>query len=109
MTDTIGLRPVFGSLTVESGVAYYSYPGSQTDESYAELYVAPSYAVTDKLTLGVNVYYAPNYYRTGAWENYNSVTGKYDLGGGWLVIRRTRPPGFWHDQPHDHVARDQVA
>ena len=56
MTDTIGLRPVFGSLTVEAGVAYYSYPGSQTDESYAELYVAPSYAVTDKLTLGVNAY-----------------------------------------------------
>ena len=35
---------VSGSLTVEAGVAYYSYPGSATDESYIEFYVAPSYA-----------------------------------------------------------------
>ncbi len=94
MTDTIGLRQVFGSLTIEGGVAYYSYPGSRIDESYPELYVAPSYAVSDKLTLGVNVYYASNYYRTGAWENYNSVTGKYDLGKGWLLSGELGRQGF---------------
>jgi len=31
MTNTIGLRPTFGKLTVESGFAYYSYPRSAED------------------------------------------------------------------------------
>jgi uncharacterized protein (TIGR02001 family) len=82
MTSTLGMRPEFGKLAVEAGVGHYMYPGSQVDESYAELYVAPAYALTPKLTLGLNVYYGPNYYRTGAWENYDSVSGKYDLGHG---------------------------
>ena len=45
MTDYAGIRPVFGPLTVETGVAYYSYPGSAIDISYPEYYVAPSYAL----------------------------------------------------------------
>jgi uncharacterized protein (TIGR02001 family) len=98
MTDTLGLRPVFGKLTVENGVSYYSYPGSTTDESYAELYLSPSYVI-DKLTLGVNFYYAPNYYRTGAWENYNSVTGKYDLGSGWQLSGELGRQGFGTTNP----------
>src|ERR1700733_5999907 len=85
LTDTIWLRPVFGKLTVETGLAYYSYPGSAEDLSYAEIYFAPSYAVTPKLTLGASIYYGPNYYRSGAWENYNAVSGKYDLGHGLSV------------------------
>jgi uncharacterized protein (TIGR02001 family) len=85
LTDTIGLRPTFGKLTVETGLAYYSYPGSAEDLSYAEVYFAPSYAVTPKLTLGAGIYYGPNYYRSGAWENYNAVSGKYDLGHGLSV------------------------
>jgi uncharacterized protein (TIGR02001 family) len=101
MTDTIGLRPAIGSLTLEAGVAYYSYPGSAIDESYPELYVAPSYNVTSKLTVGVNLYYAPNYYRTGAWENYNAVTGKYDLGSGWLFSAEFGRQGFGTTNPMD--------
>jgi uncharacterized protein (TIGR02001 family) len=85
LTDTIGLRPTFGKLTLETGLAYYSYPGSAEDLSYAEIYFAPSYAVTPKLTLGAGIYYGPDYYRSGAWENYNAVTGKYDFGHGLTV------------------------
>src|SRR5262245_46307798 len=33
MTDYAGIRPVFGPLTVETGVAYYSYPGITIDIS----------------------------------------------------------------------------
>jgi uncharacterized protein (TIGR02001 family) len=98
MTDTIGLRPVIKSLTVEAGVGYYTYPGSATDESYPELYVAPSYT-KDKLTLGVSLYYASNYYRTGAWENYNSVSAKYDLGSGFLVSAELGRQGFGTTNP----------
>jgi uncharacterized protein (TIGR02001 family) len=85
LTSTIGLRPTFGKLTLETGLAYYSYPGSAEDLSYAEIYFAPSYAVTPKLTLGAGIYYGPDYYRSGAWENYNAVTGKYDFGHGLTV------------------------
>ena len=84
MTNTIGLRPTFGKLTVESGFAYYSYPRSAQDLSYGEIYLAPSYEITSKLTLGLNTYYGPNYYRSGAWENYNAVSGKYDFGHGLI-------------------------
>ena len=83
MTDTLGLRRTFGALTMETGVGIYSYPGLANDPSYAEAYLAPSYAVTKKLTVGLNVYYAPDYYRMGAWENYNSLTAKYDIGWGF--------------------------
>jgi hypothetical protein len=36
MTDYAGIRPVFGPITAETGVAYYSYPGSVIDTSYFE-------------------------------------------------------------------------
>jgi uncharacterized protein (TIGR02001 family) len=82
MTDTVGLRRTFGKLTVETGGAIYSYPGGANDPSYAEVYVSPTYAVMEKFTVGLNVFYAPDYYRMGAWENYNSFTAKYDIGWG---------------------------
>ena len=82
MTDTLGLRRAFGGLTIETGGAIYSYPFFSTDPSYAEVYLSPSYTVTKQLTVGVNVFYAPDYYRMGAWENYNSLAAKYDIGWG---------------------------
>ena len=82
MTDTLGLRRAFGALAVETGGAIYSYPGAANDPSYAEVYVSPSYTVTKQLTIGLNVFYAPDYYRMGAWENYNSLTAKYEIGWG---------------------------
>jgi uncharacterized protein (TIGR02001 family) len=85
MTDSAGLRPVFGSLTFEVGAEYYSYPGSEIDVDYVEFYAAPTYALSSKLTLGLNAYYAPDYDRTGAWENYNSGTLKYQLDSNWSV------------------------
>lgn len=82
MTDTLGLRRAFAGLTIETGGAIYSYPFFTTDPSYAEVYLSPSFTVTKQLTVGVNVFYAPDYYRMGAWENYNSLAAKYDIGWG---------------------------
>ncbi len=82
MTDTVGIRPAIGPVTIETGLAYYSYPGGANDPAYPEFYVAPTYAVTPKLTVALNVYYAPDYYRMGFWENYDSITAKYDIGWG---------------------------
>ena len=85
MTNYAGIRPKFGPLTVETGVAYFSYPGSTIDVSYPEFYVAPSYALSPKLTVGVSAYYAPDYSRTGAWENYDSINAKYTFDSGLSV------------------------
>ena len=82
MTDTLGLRRAFAGLTIETGGAIYSYPFFTTDPSYAEVYLSPSFTVTKQLTVGVNVFYTPDYYRMGAWENYNSLAAKYDIGWG---------------------------
>jgi uncharacterized protein (TIGR02001 family) len=82
MTDTVGLRRAFDALTVETGGAIYSYPGFANDPSYAEVYFSPSYKVAKNLTVGLNVFYAPDYYRMGVWENYNSLALKYDIGWG---------------------------
>ena len=85
MTDYAGIRPVFGPITVETGVAYYSYPGSVIDVSYPEYYVAPKYALSSKFTIEVNVYYAPDYSRTGAWENFDSIDAKYTFDSGLAI------------------------
>jgi uncharacterized protein (TIGR02001 family) len=85
VTDYAGFRPVFGPLTVETGVAYYSYPGSAIDISYPEYYVAPSYALTSRFTIRANAYYAPDYSRTGAWENYDSIDAKYTFDSGLAI------------------------
>ena len=85
MTNYAGIRPIFGPLTVETGVAYYSYPGSSIDISYPEYYVAPSYALSPKLMVSVNAYYAPNYSRTGAWENYDSIAANYTFDSGLAI------------------------
>lgn len=85
MTDYAGIRPVFGPVTVETGVAYYSYPGSAIDISYPEYYVAPSYALTSRFKIGVNAYYAPDYSRTGAWENFDSINAKYTFDSGLAI------------------------
>jgi uncharacterized protein (TIGR02001 family) len=79
MTYSAGVRPVFGPVTVEVGVGYYNYPGSHGIIDYPEYYLRPSYVVSSKLTLGLNVYYAPDYIRSGAWENYISGTAKYAI------------------------------
>ena len=94
MTNYAGIRPTFGKLTVEAGVAYYSYPGSAIDISYPEYYVAPTYALTSKLTVGLDAYFAPNYSRTGAWENYNAVQAKYTFDSGLSFSGELGRQGF---------------
>lgn len=94
MTNYVGIRPTFGKLTVEAGVAYYSYPGSAINISYPEYYVAPAYALTSKLTVGLDAYFAPDYSRTGAWENYNAIQAKYTLDSGLSFSGELGRQGF---------------
>ena len=87
----IGARPVFGKLTVDLGAVYYVYPsagglntyGTTTVTpgvpNYFEGYLKPTYAVTDKITLGANLYASPNWGNTGATDVYTSATFKVTL------------------------------
>jgi uncharacterized protein (TIGR02001 family) len=99
LTSYAGIRPTFGSLTVETGIGYFSYPGGAIDISYPEYYIAPSYALTSKLTVGVNAYYASDYSRTGAWENYDSVTAKYTFDSGLAVSGELGRQSFGTTRP----------
>lgn len=99
MTDYTGVRPVIGKLTVEAGVEYYAYPGSDIDISYFEYYVLPTYAVTPNLTLGLNLNYANDYSRTGAWETFNSVTAKYTFDSGVAISGELGDQNFGTTRP----------
>jgi uncharacterized protein (TIGR02001 family) len=99
MTDYAGIRPVFGPVTVETGVAYYSYPGGAIDISYPEYYVTPSYALTSRFKIGVNAYYAPDYSRTGAWENFDSINAKYTFDSGLAISGELGRQSFGTTKP----------
>lgn len=98
-----GIRPTFGKLSLDFGVWYYYYPGGRTftglggpetctnlfftptggcniikgDLSFIEYYGKASYAVTDAFTLGVSLFYDPNWLNSGADGLYVSGNAKY--------------------------------
>ncbi len=94
-----GIRPTFGKLSVDVGAWYLDYPGGKTfdgqsgasscttfnavlcnvskaDLAFWEAYAKPSYAVSDSVAIGANVYYSSSVLNSGAWGTYASVTGK---------------------------------
>lgn len=66
----LGIKPVTGKITWDLGVIYYSYPNSvelQGDNNYFEIKVGASGEIWKDGTVGVTVYYSPEYqYETGA-------------------------------------------
>ena len=60
----LGIKPVTGKITWDFGGIYYSYPGSvelQGDNNYFEIKVGASGEIWKGGTLGVTVYYSPEY------------------------------------------------
>lgn len=94
---SVGARPVLGNLTTDVGVMYYWYPDSGVvyyngtgtyagpnpalpgNINYVEGYAKPVYAITDKISIGSNIYYSPNSNNSGAYEFYASATTKVTL------------------------------
>lgn len=82
------LNPVGASALTCAGLASVPPPAGLSglcattakNPSFLELYVKPSYNITDALSLGLNVYWSPN------WDNYHfqslyaSLTPKYTFG-----------------------------
>lgn len=101
-----GIRPTIGPVTFDLGGIYYWYPGgecigvaplcpagssvvangniSKADVSFFEVYGKASWAVTDTVALGGNVFYTQNFLNTGANGTYASATAKITAPAGML-------------------------
>lgn len=94
-----GIRPTFGPVAFDFGFIYYWYPKERQvfldaaghgilfnngtgiatlrDTDYYEGYGKATYeAMKDRLWLGANFYYSPDWLNTGAYGAYGSVTAK---------------------------------
>src|SRR5262245_66340852 len=69
MTMAVGVRPVFGAFELDIGAAYYYYPGEFGPDrsNYWESHATVAHKLTERLTLGATVTYAPNVWLSGAW------------------------------------------
>lgn len=91
-----GIRPTFGAFAFDFGFMYYAYPGERAidgvivtalpslnttlaDTDFWEVYGKVAYTFNDKLTIGGNLYYSPDWLKSGADGLYLSATAKYTL------------------------------
>jgi uncharacterized protein (TIGR02001 family) len=81
-----GVRGTFGKFSFDLGAIVYSYPDTPATYwprtvTWEEIYIKPSYNLTDWLTLGGNFFYTPSYANSGAGAEYLSGTFKATLPG----------------------------
>jgi uncharacterized protein (TIGR02001 family) len=76
VTVAAGIRPTLGPFEFDIGAAYYYYPGEQGPDlsNYWEAHATLSHKVTDKLSWGPTIAYAPDVWQTGAWGVYAAGT-----------------------------------
>ena len=81
LTVAVGARPTLGPFEFDIGAEYYYYPGEIGPEhsNYWEAHATVSHKLTDKITWGSTLAYAPNVWQTGAWGTYASGTLSFDL------------------------------
>jgi uncharacterized protein (TIGR02001 family) len=81
LDGSFGIRPSFGNLGFDFGVTYYGYPGERPGikSEFWEYYGKVSYKLFDRLTIGANVFHAPNWLNLGATGTYYSATASLDL------------------------------
>ena len=81
VTVAAGIRPTLGPFEFDIGAAYYYYPGEQGPDlsNYWEAHATLSHKVTDKLSWGPTIAYAPDVWQSGAWGVYGAGTLAYEL------------------------------
>ncbi|MCC2097528.1 MAG: TorF family putative porin [Hyphomicrobiales bacterium] len=102
LDGSFGIRPSFAGVSFDFGATFYGYPGELpgVKSEFWEFYGKASYKFFDRLTLGANVFYAPNWLNLGAHGTYYSGTAAIDLPAGFAVsgelghyvLGRTRGP-----------------
>ena len=60
-----GIRPEFGSLSLDLGYVHYFYSPEHVSPDYGEVFAEADYNFDDKVTIGGRVYYAPDYSQSG--------------------------------------------
>jgi uncharacterized protein (TIGR02001 family) len=94
VTIATGVRPTLGAFDFDIGAAYYYYPGEIGPDlsNYWEAHATVSHKLTEKLTLGATLAYAPDVWQSGAWGTYTAGTISLDLppdllpsGVGWTL------------------------
>ncbi len=75
---SVGIRPETDNAAFDLGYVHYFY-ASNTSPDYGEIYGLAEYYATDKLTLGGNVYFAPDYSQGNASATYVEGTVDYSL------------------------------
>lgn len=80
-----GLRTTYGAFTLDLGAIGYLYSKTVnatfvTTPNWYEGYAKASYAVTDALTVGVNLFLSPSYLDYGAKSQYLAGTAAYKFG-----------------------------
>ncbi len=81
LTMAVGARPTLGPFEFDIGAEYYYYPGEIGPEhsNYWEGHATVSHKLTDKITWGSTLAYAPDVWQTGAWGTYAGGTLSFDL------------------------------
>jgi uncharacterized protein (TIGR02001 family) len=69
-----GIRPSFGSLSLDLGYVHYFYSPKHVSPDYGELYAKADYDIDGKITLGARIFFAPDYNQSGE-------TGTFVAGG----------------------------
>ena len=94
VTMATGIRPTLGRFDFDIGAAYYYYPGELGPDlsNYWEAHATVSHKLTERLTLGATLAYAPDVWQSGAWGTYAAGALSLDLptellptGVGWTL------------------------
>lgn len=73
-----GIRPEIGKASFDLGYAHYFY-ANNTSPDYGSLYGIAKYSATDALTVGGDVYFAPDYSQMGDYSLWLEGTADYSL------------------------------
>lgn len=81
LDGSFGIRPSFGNLGFDFGATYYGYPGELPGvrSEFWEYYGKVSYKFLDRVTVGANIFHAPNWLNLSATGTYYSATLGIDL------------------------------
>lgn len=90
---SIGIRPETDSAAFDLGYVQYVY-ANDISPTYGEAYVLAEYYATDQLTLGGNLYVAPDYSQAGGAAGFVEGTVDYSLPNGFGVSGGLGYQGF---------------
>lgn len=75
---SVGVRPELDPFAFDFGYVQYVY-ADDISPTYGELYALVDWSATDELTLGTDLYFAPDYSQLGGSAFYGEVNGEYAL------------------------------